>query len=161
MAHLYITKGTIRAYDAPSDTCSVEFTGDGAIDTWIDGVAVDPSLPRGYLAAGTPCTIAMPDHTKLCESTVVALNPIGTAASSNTTTQSGRFQTILSGTGSYSGSVTFTTAYTTGTPQVTATPDTPSVNTVKVTAVTTTGFSYTVTAPAYSGVYVTWSATGI
>jgi hypothetical protein len=76
---MHAATGVIRDYNPITDTCSVELTGVGVIDTWLDGIHLDASLPRHLVASGISCTITVPDANRLCEAVVVALR-IGPAA---------------------------------------------------------------------------------
>lgn len=65
---------TVRAYDAITDTVSIEIAGPRI--TYLAGIAraahIDPSL---YIMAGTRCIVAMPDDTNPTEALVIATYP--------------------------------------------------------------------------------------
>lgn len=159
MAHLYHTAATIQAYDQASDTCSIAFTGDGALETWIDGVKIDVTLSRAYCVAGAACTIALPDPSRLCDAMIVAVPQYSTPVSSQTI-QKGRIGVACDANGQASPSVTFAQAYTSGPPTLTFQVDYPG--SVTLVSESTTGFTASVSGgPANGQLGLTWQAAGV
>ena len=70
----------VRDYNASNDTCSVELQGVGVIETWIDGMAIDPSISRAKLASGVAGVVTMSDVHRLCGAvlTSITVNPATT-----------------------------------------------------------------------------------
>lgn len=163
---MYAAAAIIRNYDPATDTCSVQLSGIGVIDAWLDGISIEVGIDRHFLAAGVPCTLVMPDANRLCEATVTALDLSPTAAvtqysppsAGNLRTQSVRAPVATDGAGSGSTSPTWPVPFSV-TPTVSAYAD--SGYPVTISAVTTGGCTLSVTgAAANTTLYVSVSATG-
>jgi hypothetical protein len=163
---MYSASGVIRDYNASLDTCSVELTGVGVIDTWLDGIGLDVGIDRHFVAAGVRCTILVPDPNRLCEAIVstLALAPsAGTTQYSPPPTgplalQSVRLPIATGGTGAGSTAVTWPVAFS-ATPSVSASAD--GGATVAISAITATGCTLSISSgAANSTVYVSAVATG-
>ncbi|HZU11413.1 MAG TPA: hypothetical protein VFB58_01120 [Chloroflexota bacterium] len=154
---------TIRDYNAADDTCTVEIQGVGIIDLWVDGVAVAPTVSRGYLVYGASGVLSLPDQHRLCEASLIQVVPPTNLQTlqggSVQRTLTGRTLITTDGTGNGSATVTFSSAFTTA-PTVSLLGD--NLAGLTVSTVSTTGFTAALTKPGLVHAYVwfSWSATG-
>ena len=85
----YQTQGVIRSYDGPSDSCTVEFSGIGNIDTWLSGIKIEAPINRAQLINGAVCTLTMPDANRICEAKIISLTGAPTPAVNTNTSGTG------------------------------------------------------------------------
>ncbi|GAC1637565.1 MAG: hypothetical protein NVS4B2_26420 [Chloroflexota bacterium] len=159
----YQTQGTIMGYDPASDSCVVELTGLGMLDTWLTGLKPEAQVNRAFLKTGVPCTISMPDAHRLCEARVIAVTDtpavltIVTPTASQST-QTGVVRIACSLTGSGSTTVTFSPAFS-APPTVTV--NRPQTGVAAVSSLTATGFTVTVSGGSpFEFVQIPWHAVG-
>lgn len=151
--------GTIRDYDSSTDSASVELTGAGVLDTWLDGVSIAPTINRAFIAAGAPLSLALPDAHRLCEARIISVTP-PTVLNANARTQQGRGTFSTNNLGYESTTVTFATPYTSA-PSVSAALD--NLQPCTISAVSTTGFTISNPNPLSVNalIYFSWSAVGV
>lgn len=166
---MYQTLATVRDYNASADTCSVELTAIGSIDVWLDGVKINPTVPRSLIVFGAQVTVAMPDAHRICEAVVIGPGALsgeaqsapaaGVTPTSNQKTEFGRGSITLDGTGAGSQNVVFPTPFSAA-PIVRAFADT--LMTPTLSAISTTGFTIAVSgSPFINGTqHFSWQATG-
>jgi hypothetical protein len=65
----------LQNYDPSTDSATLLLTGVGVVDQAVGGVAIAANIDRSLLIAGTVVELSMPDVHRLCEATVIALNP--------------------------------------------------------------------------------------
>jgi len=161
------TQCIIRDYAQGTDTCSVELTGLGVVEAWMDGVALASSVDRSLVVFGAQAIVNLPDLHRLCNATVIevygqaaqAVVGVPAATTGAVTTQTGRQYIFTDASGNASGTVTFPVAFVSA-PQVSITGD--SVVGYTVSSVTNTGFNFHLTAAraAYTWLAFTWTARG-
>lgn len=113
---MFHIQGKIRDYKPLTDTATVEFEGIGVIDTWMDGLVVDPSLNRAFLVHGAPVTLQAPDANRLCEAIIVGsgapvTQPVINTGAAAQNVQTGRVIVPTDGTGHGSAAVSFSPGY--------------------------------------------------
>ena len=155
---MYTAQGYIRDYDRVTDTATVELTGLGVIDAWLDGLKIDAPVSRAFMTHNTPCTVSFPDEHRLCEGIVISVqgNPTTPANTQKVQTGTGYIQTNGAGTGNTT--VFFPSAYTAA-PQVVAWSD--ENYSLSIVTVTTTTVTLALGgARAFGYVHFTWQAIG-
>lgn len=153
----------VRDFNPAGDTCTVEVQGVGIIDLWLDGVAVAPTVSRGYLVDGASGVLAMPDAHRLCEASLIQVIP----PTNLQTLESGSVQRTLTGrtliatdaSGNGSAPVTFSSSFT-AVPTVSLLGD--NLAGLSVSSVSTTGFTAALSRPGQAHAYLwfSWSAAG-
>lgn len=155
---------TIRDYSPSADTCSVEIQGIGIVEAWLDGVAIAPTVSRGYLVYGAQGVLSLPDAHRLCEASLIQVIPPsalktvqGTGAVQKTL--SGRDQITTNSSGNGSVTITFSSPFSAA-PTIAVLGD--NLAAINVSAITTNGFTATLASPGTPNSYVlvSWSAGG-
>jgi hypothetical protein len=160
-------QATIRDFNSAADTATIEPVGAGVIDTWLDGVAIDSSINRSFLAHGNTVTVTVPDPMALCQAVITGVaappgQPTFSAGAPGSGAvqrlQTGRGTIATDGAGAGSLAVTYPIAFT-GNPRVYALADNQYALTLS--ALGTTGFTATIAGgPANSYVGLSWTAEG-
>ncbi|PZS08603.1 MAG: hypothetical protein DLM70_02470 [Chloroflexi bacterium] len=161
----YQIPGTIRAYDGPSDSCTVEMTGNGAIDTWLTGIKVDVPVNRAFLVPGQSCTLSLPDANRLCEARVISIvdqvgNIITASGSVVQVVRTGQAQIMPNGAGGGSTAVVFSSPFSAA-PTVSVYKSGQGGGATGVSAITLSGCTLTITgAPPNYPLLLSYTATG-
>ncbi len=163
----YSANGYIRDYNPTSNTATVELTGLGIIDVWLDGIAINAGINPSTLVNGTPVALSIPDAHRLCEAVIVSANGTATGSPIAIAQASGVQQyltgrvaipTDATGYGSITASfgITFSSV-----PLVYAGADEPLPMHIGLPTTTGVGLSFSAgTAPANSTIFATWYAIG-
>lgn len=162
---MYHLQGRVRQYDPATDTCSVEFEHLGDIEGWMDNIAIDAAISRGFLAHHAQVTLQVADFWRLAEAILIGVGDQPTipsqlnSAGGAVTVQTGRTVISTNGVGSGSTSVTFSPAFTNPPTSLGATAD--DHRSLALSALTASGFTATISGgPINSYVYFTWQASG-
>lgn len=159
----YQVQGTIEVYDPATDSCVCEMTGLGMLETWLTGLKPEAQVNRAFLRPGATCTLSFPDANRLCEGKIVAVTDASTGLVSTTVsaaqiTQVGLIKVVADISGNGSTAVTFSPAFSSA---PTVTTRTPTRGAATISAITTSGFTVTITGAGPLGlVLIPWSAVG-
>jgi hypothetical protein len=146
---MYAATATIRDYNHTTDTCSIELTGIGVIDTWLDGVHIATPLDRSLVVSGALATITFPDASRLCEGVVTsiagAIQPATTTSGGTITrTQSVRAAIATDGVGHGSVAVLWPAPFSVSPTSINASLDY-NIGSIAISAITPAGFTATLT----------------
>jgi hypothetical protein len=148
---------TLQVYDPAHDLASLDLAGDGSIDAWLDGVHIDPTIARAYMAGQIPGFVHFPDEYRFDNAVVLGIIP-PTTVTSTTATEQGRSLITTGALGGGSASVSFSPTFS-ASPQVAVTMDNGQGCTLSATS--STGFTVTITGAAHNAqIGFSWSATG-
>ncbi len=136
-------RATLKAISRPDGaepTATVQLTGIGQTDTFMDGLTISHAIPQSQLAPGADVFITILDRHHPGDGQVVALAGVTSAGSSTPIEYSGTILVPTDGAGNGIGAVTFSPPFTSS-PSVTCSANRGALGdgTVKATAITTGG----------------------
>ncbi|GEM_PF-6500217 len=142
---------------------TVQLTGAGGLDTFVDNLTVSHALPMGQLAPGADVLVEMADVHRSGDGQVTALAGIGDGTTGGSVTpQMGTVAVTTDGAGNGTAAVSFPQVY--GSPPaitVAAARSALAGGSVRAAAITAAGFTAQVTAaPPGIGLALSWSASG-
>ena len=116
---MYLIPATIRDYNAAADTATIELVGAGVIDSWLDGIAIDPALNRSLVVHGAITSVSTPDPHRICEATITAIagavQPVQAFGGAAQLVQTGRVWILTNTVGQGSTTAVFSQAFSSST----------------------------------------------